>query len=119
MDDKTFFKDNMGSAYDKVYLKTMCNAFSSFWYNVGQFSISIWSENTSNLRVCLKTIYGIVWAMSIEWHKCFLCQQNTAEKLQTPALDGYNSIVSNLLQFRQLNEVPVDIDFTQWIMRVT
>ena len=51
--------------------------------------------------------------MPIEWHKCFLCQQNTAEKLQTPALDGYNSIVSNLLQFRQLNEVPVDIDFTQ------
>jgi hypothetical protein len=23
MDDKTFFKDNMGSAYDKVYLKTI------------------------------------------------------------------------------------------------
>ena len=36
----------------------------------------------------------------------------TSEKLQNPSPDGYKTIVDNLLQFRDLNELPVDIDIS-------
>ena len=49
---------------------------------------------------------------SVDWSKCFLCKLQTSEKLQNPSPDGYKTIVDNLLQFRDLNELPVDIDIS-------
>ena len=50
---------------------------------------------------------------TINWSICFLCQLHTAEKLQKPSQDGYKAIAENLLQFSELNEIPVDIDISQ------
>lgn len=56
-----------------------------------------------------------------DWTLCFLCQQDTNEKLVNPLLnsrsassssEGYESLASNLVEFHKIRELPFKLDKT-------
>ena len=60
-----------------------------------------WNVHTVTISSCLD-----VKKQPIQWSKCCLCQLKNNEKLETPKVDSYVSLQSQLQDMHKLNALP-------------